>query len=141
MPQRFLRDNSLGRIKLSQPLIAAVRNRKVIYGLAEECHYSSALCHLANVSYLVGAEKSNAALSEAIRANVATKDSLDRMLEHLKANQIDADSTQTVVGPLLKIDPKTERFFGSEKTIVDAANRSPLLKSEGRGDFKIPVMS
>jgi len=72
---------------------------------------------------------------------VETKDSLDRMLEHLKLNQIDADSTQTVVGPLLKIDPKTERFFGSEKTIVDAANRSPLLKREGRGDFKIPVMS
>ena len=131
--------NTLGQHRAN--FIAAVRNRKVIYGLAEECHYSSALCHLANVSYLVGAEKSNAALSEAIRANVATKDSLDRMLEHLKANQIDADSTQTVVGPLLKIDPKTERFFGSEKTIVDAANRSPLLKREGRGDFKIPVMS
>ena len=131
--------NTLGQHRAN--FIAAVRNRKVIYGLAEECHYSSALCHLANVSYLVGAEKSNAALSAAIRANVATKDSLDRMLEHLKANQIDADSTQTVVGPLLKIDPKTERFFGSEKTIVDAANRSPLLKREGRGDFKIPVMS
>jgi hypothetical protein len=62
------------------------------------------------------------------------------MLDHLKANQVDVDTTSTVVEPLLKIDPKTERFVGAEKTLVEAANQSPLLKGEGRGEFKIPVL-
>ncbi|MEN9632975.1 MAG: hypothetical protein RL077_1379 [Verrucomicrobiota bacterium] len=130
--------NTLGQHRAN--FIAAVKNRKVVHGLAEECHYSSALCHLANVSYLVGAEKSNAALAEAIKANAETKDSFTRMCDHLRLNEVDPASTSTVVGPLLKIDGRTERFVGSEKTIVEAANRSPLLKREGRGAFMIPVL-
>jgi hypothetical protein len=31
-------------------------------------------------------------------------------------------------------------FTGSEKVIVDAANKNPLRKREGRGAFKIPVI-
>jgi predicted dehydrogenase len=127
--------NTLGQHRAN--FVKAVQDRKVVHGLIEECHYSSALCHIANVSYLLGAEKSNAALAEAIKANPETKDSFDRMLDHLKANNVDPDGTKTVVGPLLKINPKREMFTGSEKTIVDAANQNHLRKREGRGAFKI----
>jgi predicted dehydrogenase len=120
--------------------VKAVQNRKVVNGLVLECHLSSALCHLANVSYLTGAEKSNAALAESIKSDVNTKDSFARMLDHLKANNVDVDSTKTVVGPLLKIDGKTEMFTGSDSTIVKAANNSRLRKREGRGEYKIPVI-
>ncbi|MES2695020.1 MAG: Gfo/Idh/MocA family oxidoreductase [Verrucomicrobiota bacterium] len=119
--------------------IKAVQSRKVIHGLVEECHYSSSLCHLANVSYLVGADKSTAALADSIKADADTKDSLDRVLTHLKAHNIDVENTKMVVGPKLKLDGKTEMFVGSEE-FVKAANKNPLLKREGRGEFKIPVM-
>lgn len=135
--QKFAK-NTLGTHR--QNFVTAVQNRKVVNAPVLECHYSSALCHLGNVSYLVGAEKSNAALAEAVKADANTQDSFARMMDHLKANNVDTDGTQTVVGPLLKIDARTERFVGSEKTIVDRANASKLLKREGRGAFKIPVM-
>jgi predicted dehydrogenase len=120
--------------------VKAVKSRKVINGLVEECHYSSALCHLANVSYLVGAEKSNAELADAVKSNAPTHEAFARMLEHLKANEVNVETAKTVVGPLLKIDRKTEMFTGSEATIVKAANNSPLRKREGRGEFKIPTL-
>ena len=98
--------------------VKAVQNRKVVNGLVLECHYSSALCHLANVSYLVGAEKSNAQLVDAVKSDVNTKDSFARMLDHLKANEVNVETTKTTVGPLLKIDAKTEMFTGSDAKIV-----------------------
>ena len=130
--------NTLGTHRAN--FVKAVQSRKVVNGLVLECHLSSALCHLANVSYLVGADKSNAALGEAIKSDKNTTDSFARMLDHLKANDVDTAKTSTVVGPLLKIDGKTEMFTGSEAAIVKAANASPLRKREGRGAFKIPVM-
>jgi predicted dehydrogenase len=120
--------------------VKAVQNRKVVNGLVLECHYSSSLCHLANVSYLLGAEKSNAALAESIKSSAVTKEAYGRMLEHLKANEVDVAKTGTIVGPLLKIDAAKEVFTGSDKTIVAAANKNHLRKREGRGAFKIPVM-
>lgn len=118
--------------------VKAVQARKVTIGNVLECHYSSALCHLGNVSFLVGAERSNAALAEAVKSNALTKEAFGRMLDHLKANEVNVDKTNTVVGPLLKIDPVKEVFVGTEKTIVDAANKSTLRKREGRGAFMIP---
>ena len=120
--------------------VKAVQSRKVVHGIVDECHYSSALCHLGNLSYLVGSEKTNAALADSIKADANTKDSLDRVLAHLKANSVDIENTKMVVGPLLKIDAKKEVFAGSEE-FVKAANKNPLLKREGRGAYKIPVMS
>ncbi len=118
--------------------VKAVQTRKVVNGLVEECHYSSALCHLANVSYLVGAEKANTALAEAIKSDVNTKDSFARMLDHLKANDVNTDTTNTVVGPLLTVDKTAEAFKGADKTIVAAANKNHLTKRVGRGAYTIP---
>ncbi len=133
-----LAKNTLGEHRAN--FVKAMQTRKVVNGLVAEAHYSSALCHLANVSYLIGAEKSNATLADAIKSDKNTTDSFARMLEHLKANNVDADTTKTVVGPLLKIDAANERFVGSEKEIVAAANKNHLLKRVGRGAFAIPVI-
>jgi hypothetical protein len=133
--QKFAK-NTLGQHRAN--FVKAVQNRKTVYGVIEEAHYSSALCHLGNIPYLLGAEKSNTALAEAIKADANSRDSLARMLDHLKANDVKTDSTPTVVGPLLKIDAKNEYFVGSEKTIVAAANKCPLRLRRGRGAFAIP---
>jgi predicted dehydrogenase len=128
--------NTLGEHRKN--FVKAIRDRKVVNGVIEECHYSSALCHLGNVSYLLGAEKTNAALGEAIKADKNTQDSFARMLEHLKANEVDTAKTNTVVGPKLQIDRANEVFTGSDRKITDAANASPLRKRAGRGEFTIP---
>ena len=133
--QKFAK-NTLGQHRAN--FVKAIQNRKVVHGVIQEAHFSSALCHLGNISYLVGAEKSNAALAEAVRSNKNTQDSFARMLDHLKANNVDTDASKTIVGPLLKIDGANERFVGPEKEIVAAANKSPILKRAGRGAFAIP---
>lgn len=134
--QKFAK-NTLGQHRAN--FVKAVHNRKVVYGVIEECHYSSALCHIANVSYMLGAEKANSELADAVKSNADTKDSFDRMLDHLKANEVNVAATKTVVGPLLRLDGRSETFTGSDKTIVAAANKNPLRKREGRGEFKIPT--
>jgi len=80
----------------------------------------------------------NAALAEAIKSDANTKDSFARMIDHLKANDVNTDSTNTVVGPLLTVDKTAEAFKGADKTIVAAANKNPLTKRTGRGAYTIP---
>jgi predicted dehydrogenase len=118
----------------------ALQSRKVEHGLIEEGHYSSSLCHLANISYLTGAPKSTGLLAEAVASDLAAKEAMGRTMEHLKANEVDFEKSQPVVGPLLKIDAKTEMLSHQEKSIADAANNNLLRKREGRAGFKIPVM-
>lgn len=120
--------------------VKSMQTRELINSSIEECHYSSALCHLGNVSYLVGAEKSNAEVAEAVRSSTAGKEAYGRVLEHLKQNEVNLDSTKFVVGPLLQIDRKTETIVGPDRTLANAANWSPLLKREGRGAFRIPTV-
>jgi predicted dehydrogenase len=122
-----------------QNFINAVKSRKVEHGVVAECHLSTALCHLGNISYLVGTEKANSAVAEAIKSNASAKEAFGRVMDHLKANEVDVASKMTVLGPLLKVDAKTEKFTGSEPYVA-AANKSPLLKREGRCAFKIPTL-
>jgi len=63
-----------------------------------------------------------------------------KMIDHLKANDVDVASTGTVLGPLLTVDASAERFVGADGGIVASAKRNPLLNREGRGASKIPGM-
>jgi hypothetical protein len=118
--------------------IKALQTRKVTHGLIEEGHYSTALCHLANLSYLAGAEKANAQLADAVASDFATKDAYWRMLDHLKANEVDPEVSKPIVGPLLRIDAKTEMVSHPDKVVADAANNHALRKRTGRKGFEIP---
>jgi hypothetical protein len=118
--------------------IKALQSRKVVHGLIEEGHYSTSLCHLANLSYLAGAEKSNGQLAEAVASDLAAKEAYGRTLEHLKANEVDLEATKPIVGPLLKVDAKSEMVVHSDKAIADAANNSPIRKRTGRAPFTVP---
>ena len=111
------------------------------HGLLEEGHYSTSLCHLANLSFLVGAEKANAQLADAVASNLATKDAYWRMLDHLKANEVDLDVTKPIVGPLLKIDAKQEKLVHADQIVADAANNHQLRKRTGRASFVIPEIA
>lgn len=114
--------------------VKAVRSRKVedLNADIAEGHISAALCHLANISYRLGAEttfdKDITAFADCQEATEA----LTRMKAHLQANKVDLAKAVGRVGPKLTIDPKTETFTGSV-----AAKANPLLFREYRKGFEV----
>ncbi len=103
------------------------------------CGYLSAsLSHVGNISYYLG-EKNKVSADDALKAlkdvpgnddNVAT---FKRTIAHLEKNGVDLKRTPLALGPMLKIDPKTEKF-------VDNADASKEESRNYRGDFVVPEL-
>ena len=93
--------------------IKAVRSRKVSDLNADivEGHISTALCHMGNLSYRVGAESSQEEIKESIQSSRGALDSLERFGEHLAANCVDLKKTPAVLGSWLKMDTTKEKFI------------------------------
>lgn len=114
--------------------IAAVKSREKNDLNADilEGHYSSALCHLANISYR---------LSKAVPFNTQSRpfgdcevmaETFDRTREHLaEGNGLKLDELEYQLGPSLTFDPKSERF-------VDAPDADQLLTGAYRAPFVVP---
>ena len=113
--------------------IAAVRTRNVADLKADilEGHLSSALCHTANISYRLGTQHSPEQIRDALRSNPDLAESLGRMEQHLAANNVDLHKTPATLGPVLNMDPQTERF-------VDNSMANKLLKRQYRAPFVVP---
>ena len=100
-------------------------------------HLSAAVSHLGNISYYLG--ESNKVSGDALKkalANVKSLDdneaTVDRTLQHLKANGVEINSDQLSLGPQLSFDPTSEKFTNNE-----AANS--LLSREYRKGFEVPA--
>jgi hypothetical protein len=117
-----------------QNFINAVRSHKVsdLNADIEKGHISSACCHLGNVSYRLGKKMSVNEIRNSID-NDEIMDSFERMLEHLKVNEVDLEKEPIAVGPMLTMDPRTERFVGEHS---DMANM--YLKRNYREPFVVP---
>jgi predicted dehydrogenase len=113
--------------------IKAVRSRKVEDLNADilEGHLSSALCHTGNISYRLGQEAQPDEIQATLKGDNAALETLARMEEHLAANGVDLKQSKLTIGPVLKMDPKKERFIGNNK-----ANR--LLTRNYRVPFVVP---
>ena len=113
--------------------IAAVKSRKSDDLNAEilEGHYSSALCHLANLSYRLGEEVPFSKPTHAFGEDKAAYETLSRMEEHLKENKVALDGMKYRLGRKLAFDAATESFIGDPE-----ANR--LLTREYRTPFVVP---
>lgn len=112
--------------------IAAVRSRRREDQNADilEGHYSSALCHLANISYRLG---SNVAFNPRTRAFGDSKDgndALGRMEEHLRSNGQKLQDMQLHVGRRLTLDAAGESFANDAE-----ANR--MLSRQNRRGFTV----
>ncbi len=118
-----------------QNFIDAVRSRKVsdLNADIEKGHISSALCHMGNVSHLVGKSASVDEIKNTIGNNADMMDSFDRMLQHLKANEVNLEATPLTMGPMLNMDPRSEKFIGEHS---DWANM--LVKRNYREPFVVP---
>jgi predicted dehydrogenase len=113
--------------------VKAVRSRKKEELNADilEGHLSSALCHLGNVSYRLGAEQPLSKQSHAFGDDKAAYETLARMEEHLKENKVPPDGTTCHVGRRLSFDPQAERF-------VNDSEADALLTREYRKPFVVP---
>ena len=116
-----------------QNFIGAVRSRQIEDLNADilQGHLSSALCHTGNISYRLGKKAGNGAAREQLKGHTGLEEAFDRMVEHLRKNEVDLDASQLTVGVGLKMDPATERF-------LDNADANALLTREYRKPFVVP---
>jgi predicted dehydrogenase len=114
--------------------VKAVRSRRVedLNCDIAEGHISASLCHLANISYRLGAETTFDKDITAFAGNKDAADALERMKAHLKENGVDLTKAVGRVGPKLDFDTKTETFTGSA-----AAKANAMLFREYRKGFEV----
>jgi predicted dehydrogenase len=115
--------------------IACMRSRKRDEQHADilEGHYSSALCHLANISYRLGREVPFNGKTKAFGDNKEAYEALARMEEHLtRGNKLKLDGVKYRLGRKLVVDAKSETF-------VDCAEGNKLLTREYRAPFTVPA--
>ncbi len=112
--------------------VKAVRSRRVEDLNADilEGHLSSALCHLGNISYRLGSDQPFNKKTGALGDDKAAAETLARMEDHLRDNQIKLDDTSYRLGRRLAVDPQTESFPGD--TVASA-----LLTREYRKGFEV----
>ena len=102
---------------------------------------SAGLSHLGNISYYMG-ENNKLSVADIKKALDAVKsfdqneETLDRTVEHLKANGVDLDKYKMSLGPMLKFDPEKEVFVGDR---ADEANA--LATREYRAPYVVPEIS
>jgi predicted dehydrogenase len=116
--------------------LKAVRSRKREDLNADvlEGHQSTALCHVGNISYRLGRCASPHEIGQAFekaRVHPDGMKTLERTMEHLRANGIDLQKAALVLGARLDIDPDREVFVGHNEA-------NGLLTREYRRPFVLP---
>ena len=82
---------------------------------AEVGHYSSALCHLGNISYRLGESVPFSKQSKSLGDNKQVVEAFEAVQANLKAVGVELNETTYQLGRTLKLDPKTEKFIGDEQ--------------------------
>ncbi len=104
----------------------------------EQAFLSSALCHMGNISYRLGADapfdRPGSAMEPPAGESAEATDAFIRMKEHLMANGVDLDHTPYRRGKYLRFDP-LKRVFTESQT----ANR--FLSREYREPFTLPTVT
>jgi len=115
--------------------IDAVQSRKMadLNAEAEVGHVSAACCHMANISHRLGKASPPGAIREMAAANSELSDAYERCEQYLRANGVDLDRSQAVLGPWVTWDFNEQRFGGE---FADAANE--LLRPIYRKPFEVP---
>ncbi|UCD51116.1 MAG: Gfo/Idh/MocA family oxidoreductase [Phycisphaerales bacterium] len=115
--------------------IKAVHSRRVSDLRADilQGHISATLCHMANISYRLAYTMPPSSVREAVADNQVLAESADRLLSHVKANDIDLKANPVRVGSRLQFDIPRERFTGEQS---EWANM--FLKRVYRPPFVVP---
>jgi hypothetical protein len=94
-------------------------------------HYSSALCHLGNISYRLGEEVPFEERPRVFEENEIVSDSARTILENTEALGVKAEEATYRLGPKLDFDVDAEQFAKNKK-----ANK--LLTRNYRKPFVVP---
>jgi hypothetical protein len=127
-PERMSRGGNFGEF------LRCMRERdteNLLWNL-ETAHYSSALCHLANISYRLGQSVAFGGKRKPFGDNQAAHETFARMQDHLKDNAVKLEDTKYRVGPLLRVDAQAEKF-------VDAPEADQSLTRPPRPPFAVPA--
>ena len=94
----------------------------------QEGHLSSALCHVANISYRL-AEERPFTVDIPASSPAPLLEAFERTCKHLKDNKCSLTGMQYHMGRELKVDPRTERFFDNDDAngMVSREYRLPFL--------------
>jgi predicted dehydrogenase len=116
--------------------LKAVRSRKPSDLNAEilEGHQSTALCHIGNISYRLGAPASPRAIEQqldALKVHDRVRETFDRTRKHLAENGVDLEKSPLTLGAPLQIAPERETFLDNPKA-------EALLTREYRRPFVVP---
>jgi predicted dehydrogenase len=116
--------------------LAAVRNRRAedLVADIEDGHLSAALVHMGNISHRLGATVPDGEIRERIDGRKDLAEAYQRFVEHLGANGVSLGKTPATLGPMLTMDPGSERFTGefSEKAnaLTSPRYRKPFVVPE-----------
>jgi predicted dehydrogenase len=115
--------------------INAVRSRKAeaLNATVEHGHYSSALCHLPNISYRLGEKVPFNRKTKSLGDNREVVATFENLLENLKGTGVRLEEATYQLGRTLTVDPKTERFTGE-----GSAEANLLLTRKYRAPFVVP---
>ncbi len=114
--------------------IEAMRTRKQddLNADIEEGHYSSALCHLANISYRLGEQVPVTSAASHFRGDKTALETWQSTTGHLeKENGLQLSGLNCLLGPQLKLDQQAER-------IIDNPRANELLTRNYRAPFVVP---
>ncbi len=119
--------------------LKAVRSRKQSDLAAEilEGHQSTALCHIANISYRLGKNEFPEGILKQLgelKVHDDVADTFERTVTHLKESDVDPATTPFTLGQTLHVDGDNESF-------TDNANANKLLACEYRVPFVVPKES
>ncbi len=115
--------------------LETVRSRKVgdLKADVQEGHITASMIHATDISYRLAHRKPVEEAKKAIGNSDLLAESLDRLLQHLRANEIDLDKTPLAVGPTLTFDTERERFVGE-----DSYYANMFLSRNYRPPFVVP---
>ncbi len=115
--------------------LKTMRSRRVgdLKADVEEGHVTASMIHAAGISYRLAHRKPVEDTKKAVGSNDLLAESLDRLLQHLRANEIDLDKNPLAVGPMLTFDTECEQFVDE-----DSYYANMLLSRNYRPPFVVP---
>jgi predicted dehydrogenase len=118
--------------------IEAVRKHKseILNAPIRQGHISSAVCHLGNLSFRLGADANRKEILEKIGDCKLAGETFERIEKHLAANEVDLKKTPMKLGPWLTIDRQADRVTRCDgKDTVSALTEANIL---ARGSYRKP---
>lgn len=115
--------------------LQTVRSRRVSDLRADvlEGHITASMIHSADISYRLAHRRPVEEIKKAVEGNSVLAESLDRLVQHLQANQIDLAGNPLAIGPMLTFDTETEKFVGD-----DSFYANMFLSRNYRPPFVVP---